>query len=990
MGNPLAKRFARSMLAGAWLAFGAPVLLAQGGTIVGRVIDSRMNLPVAQAAVEVDGTRLGTTTGADGRFRVANIPAGAHALIARRIGYGSARKPVTIVAGSELTVDFALEPAAVSLDEVVVTGTAGGEQRRSVGNAVSTIDAADVLAKSGAPTLTSLLSARSPGVNVLSTTGRVGAGPSIQIRGRNSLSLGNSPLIYLDGVRVNSASGTGPSALSGRLGGQGASVAGRLNDLNPDDIESIEVISGPAAATIYGTDAASGVIQIITKRGHAAKPQFSMRVEEGSLYFRDASERVQTNYFKDPKSGAIVPWNGIEQQADSGHPLFRTGLVRHYNGSVNGGNDDYRFYVSSGYNNDYGIEPNNTSRMFSVHGNVTTSLGARSDINTSLNFVKKSDHLGADMGASALIGAQYGHGLIYPSGKGFYPNFPPDVPQKLYDNADAVDRFTGSATLNNRLTDWFTQRAVLGIDYTGNDSRSIEHFAPADLAAFLSASQAAGSILQTLRHVSIVTADYGGTAKAALTSNLVASTSVGGQFNNSESNTSQLGGSGFPANGVETVTSLTTPIAATQTQLINTTIGAYAQEQLAWRDRLFVTGALRVDNNSAFGEDFKWVTYPKLSVSWVASDEEFLRGSRVLPTLRLRAAYGENGRSPNAFSALRTFSPVPGAAAVTPGNIGNPLLKPERSRGYEVGFEANFYNRLSLDVTYFSQRTLDAILDQAVAPSSGFSGTRPVNLGRVDNRGIEAQGTLQALTRRNVSWDITGNIGTNRDVVRDLGGLPSLITIAGTANVVDYPIGGIWSKRIVSADRDATTKLATNVLCDGGNGKPAIACAQAPFVFLGTATPKVTGAITNTISIGRRLQFYVLTDFKRGNLLVNNVDLVRCTSLTGAPLCERNYFPEKYDILLLAASTPTARTANALDQYYTDGSFVKLREVSARYTIPEQWLRGVSNASLVLGARELHTWTKYTGLDPEGLFNGNDQAVTPPLTQFLVTLNVRF
>src|SRR5262245_22876509 len=249
--------------------------------VSGRVIDSRSELPLAGVSIEVEGTRLGASTDADGRYRIANVAAGERLVIARRIGYTSGRSTVGVAAGQPATADFRMAVSAMMLDEVVVTGTAGGELRRSIGNTVATIDAADMLAKSASKDLTSLLSARAQGLNVFPTTGRLGAGPSIQIRGRSSIGLSNSPLVYVDGVRVNSASGQGPVAVSGGLAGQGSQVGGRLNDLNPDDIESIEVISGPAAATIYGTEAASGVIQIITKHGRSGdRPALSFRGEE--------------------------------------------------------------------------------------------------------------------------------------------------------------------------------------------------------------------------------------------------------------------------------------------------------------------------------------------------------------------------------------------------------------------------------------------------------------------------------------------------------------------------------------------------------------------------------------------------------------------------------------------------------------------------------------------------------------------------------------
>ena len=969
------------------------LLLAAGAaqaqsTITGRVTDARSTLPLAGVSVEVEGTRFGATTDSAGQYRLNGVPAGAQTLIARRIGYASLRRPVA--ESRPATVDFALVVSATMLDEVVVTGTAGGELRRSIGNAVATIDAADMLAKSAATNITSLLNARAPGLNILPTTGRLGAGPSIQIRGRSSIGLSNSPLVYVDGVRFNSASGTGPVAVSGGLAGQGSQVGGRLNDINPDDIESIEVISGPAAATIYGTEAASGVIQIITKRGRAGeKPSLSFRMETGSLYFGDAENRIPTNYAKD-KTGAIVQWNGYKQEADSGRPLFRTGATRRYIGSASGGRDAVRYYVSGAYENDYGIEPNNGMRQFSSHANLSTSLGAATEMTTSLNYTQKSEHLGADQGASALLGAEYGHPVLFAAGRGFYPNFPPEVPQQLYDNAVGVNRFTGSTTLNNSSFKWFSQRATVGLDYTTEDARAIERFAPPELAPLLSAAQAGGRIGQTLRRNTIVTADYSGTAKFNLTSTVGSSSSIGGQYYNTESNSSFLGGSGFPAPGVETVSSVASPVGATQSQTINTTIGAYGQQQFSWRDRVYLTAALRVDNNSAFGEDFKWVTYPKLSASWIVSDEGWWPLAGTVNTFRLRSAYGESGRQPNAFSALRTFTPIAGANGITPGNIGNPDLKPERGKEVEVGFESNLWNRLDLNVTYFTKQTYDAIISQAVAPSSGFSSSRFMNLGRVDNHGFEAQATLQAITRRNFSWEVTGNIGTNGDVVKDLGGVPSIITTYGPANVVGYPVSGLWSRVVVAADRDATTGLATaaSIKCDDGSGA-GVACASAPFRYIGTQTPKVTGAIGNTFNVGKRLRFFALTDFKTGHKGISSVELIRCSGAAGAGLCRANYYPNEYDIKYMAEATTAALSAGYLDQYFQSLSFFKLRELSATYNIPERWTRGTT-ASFTLAARELGTWTDFRGIDPEAFIGTSDQAVTPPLNRILATFNIKW
>lgn len=273
-----------------------------------------------------------------------------------------------------------------------------------------------------------------------------------------------------------------------------------------------------------------------------------------------------------------------------------------------------------------------------------------------------------------------------------------------------------------------------------------------------------------------------------------------------------------------------------------------------------------------------------------------------------------------------------------------------------------------------------------------------MNLGRVDNHGIELAATAQLLRRADVAWELSGSVATNGEEIKDLGGVPSLITSASQFNVVGYPILAAFAKRVVSADRDPTTLRATNVLCDGGPGQPPIACAQAPFLFVGTPTPKWSGAIANTVTLFNRLRLYALMDFKGGHVLFNNNEILRCTGALGAGLCEANYYPERYSPVYLAETVGNASAQGITHQYYQSGSFLKLREISASYTVPQRWVWGASAATISLAARELHTWTDYRGLDPEvnssqagtGSPNLQDQAVTPPLSRLIATINLRF
>lgn len=968
----------------------APLTAAQepetGG--VSGVVTDRSGQPIAGARVEIEGTRLVVGTSPEGRFTFQDVPAGTRTVIVERLGYGTTREAVTVTPGETTSVEIELELSAIQLDQVVVTGTAGGARVRTMGSSVEVLDIASVQELARAPDMTSLLNARAPGLSLDQSSGRLGASPSINIRGQSSLGLGNQPLVYIDGVRVNSETGLG--AFGGvSLGSQGSSVRGRLNDIHPDDIESIEVIKGPAAASMYGTEASNGVIQIITKRGSTNQdPQFNMRLQYGTMHFRDAENRLPTNYFAGPE-GEVLTWNAVRSEDELGRSLFSTGNTSEVHASVTGGSESIRYYASASFRDEEGVEPNNFGDQFSLHSNTEIDLTTDISLATSLNYTQIESHLGNDTGASAMLGAICGHDVVFPASRGFCLGFPPELPRELYDNSDETTRFTGSGTLTWQMSPWLSHRLLLGIDHVNSDARALERFAPDDLAMFLPPTFAAGRIGQLLRERRGVTLDYAGTATAQISPDFTSRSSVGLQWDRRQHRNSGLGGMGFPAPGIELVSATATRLDSSQSELVNTTLGAYVQQQFGWSDRLFVTGALRVDNNSAFGEDLEWVSYPKVDAAWTVSEEDFWPWPDALNTFRLRAAYGESGRAPNAFSALRTFSPVQGpggTSGFTAGSIGNPDLRPERGKELEVGFEAMLFDRVNLDFTYFSKRTTDLIVNQPVSPSSGFSGSVPRNVGRVDNQGYELSAGLQAFQGDRVAWQVDARLAWNEDEIKDLGDLPGAVSSFGTANRVGYSIGGFWSRRVVSAELDPNTGQAVDVMCDGGPGASAVECAEAPFVYLGPSAPTTTGSLGNTLSIGNRVRLYALVDFASGHLRYNNDEHLRCGGLAGAPFCEINYFPERFPAEQVAQATGQALAMGTVDHFFQDASFAKLREVSISYAFPEGLIPRTSRASLTLAGRELATWTDFGGIDPEN----SGQAVLPPLTRFTATLNIGF
>ena len=980
-----------SAVALAVAAIGAPLAAQSTRTISGTVLSAVALTPIQGADVRIQGATTGVLTDVSGRFRLPNVPSDQVTITVRRIRY----QPLTqTVRAGTTDLRLLMTEASVTLNEVVITGTAVGEQQRSIGNAVSSINAAQEIERSGVGDVGNLINARAAGVIVTSGNGRAGSGTGIAIRGRSTISLNQQPLVYIDGVRVTNDAGTGTAA----QGGRGIS---RLNDISPEDIESIEIIKGPAAATIYGTEASNGVIQIITKRGRASdKPRWGLSVRQGTQWFQDPEGRIPTNYAKNA-SGQILSWNAIEEEKARGVEIWKNGQLQSFSGTLSGGTSLAQYYVSSVYDKDKGIEPNNHLDRYTGNANLNITPGRTIDVNSRVGYVAGKTHLGADYGVGTITGAMYGSPLaLNTPSRGFGFGYPPEVVWGVFDNTQELNRFTGSTTFNHRPLNWFAHRLIVGVDQTTEDNQYLQKFVPVQWKPLFTTSGAKGQVQQDLRNITYLSGDYSGTAKFNLTRSLLSSTSFGGQYYQKRVRSSQVIGLEFPAPGLKVAAAAATR-QGSQDFLTNTTVGFYGQEQLAVNDRIFLTGAVRVDNNSAFGDNFDLATYPKVSGTWVISEEPFWKIGAI-NTLKLRAAYGQSGLQPEVFTALRTFQPVTGTAdqpAVTPQLIGNSDLKPERGQELELGFEGQAFNRLSVDFTYFTKTTKDAILLRPVPPSLGFPGSQYVNIGEVSNRGLELRATLQALTRDEVAWEITGNVGTTKDKIEDLGGIP-FVTVPGgptQRNVEGYPIAGQWAKRVTSATVDATTGRATNLQCDGGPGNQPLACASAPLVFMGTITPKVTGAVSNTVTLWKRLSLYGLVDFKRGNKLLNTDETIRCAIFL---VCDVNMNPSKYDPIYVA-NAQNGSSLQIVNRFIQDASFAMLREVSASYSIPERYAQkaGATRASITVAGRNLHRWTSYTGLDPESraLQNVNnafqaafDQGVTPTLAQFIATLNLTF
>ena len=723
--------------------------LAQQASVAGRVTDSASHHPLVSAQVYVSGTTLRTLTDQSGRFHFEKVPPGSVALRAVLIGYRAATRTITVAPGEAASVDLSLSFTPFGLEAVVVTAT-GAQTEREQGNAIHKVDPADITSKAPVLDMSNLLNGRAPGLLVQDAGGTTGSGTRTRIRGSNSLSLSNEPVIYVDGVRVEN----GASSISVGVGGQTPS---RLNDINPNDLETVQVAGGPSASVLYGTDAANGVIQLQTKQGKPGPTRWEVYAEGGAL--NDITTYPANYRGADALDSTCTLISQVankctQSQLHIFNPIeafspFRTGHRQEYGVAASGGTDQTTYYVSGHWNQELGVYQANENRQVSVLANLHQQASSHLDFLARAGYTSGKLRLPENDNNSlgVLSSGFLGHADTVNQGYGFL------TPQQSFSilTFQTIDRFTGSFQANYRPAEWLVVQGVAGIDFTSRfDERTFPTGAiPAAFSGSLNAGQRSANPFQIYNWTGTVDA----TASFVLTPTVTSTTTVGAQYfkNNfhgvvASRSLGLAAGTGSLAGGV-------VPFDSETTQPV-VTFGKFIEERVGIRDRIFLAGALRNDRNSSFGIKFGDVVYPKLSGSWVISEEPFFPRTSRLNTLRLRAAWGQSGVHPGPLDAVQYYAATPvlvggvDVPGITVGNLGSQTLKPERTSEVEVGFEADGLNQmLHLDVAYYDKSSRDALVARHLAPSLGTSDTRFENLG-------EARSATKASRspRRRTSW----------------------------------------------------------------------------------------------------------------------------------------------------------------------------------------------------------------------------------------------
>lgn len=979
MKHSYGKRALAALALAAALLWPATVQAQETGRIVGSVTGASSMAPLDGAQVVVQGLNIGAITNAQGRFIILNVPVGTHIVRVENLGYSPAQQQVTVTAGGTSELAFSLTQTAVALEELVVTGTAAEVRAREVGNSLDAITSREI---ENLPVTNpeNIIGGRIPGVTIQQSGGQPGSGGTIRIRGQNTASQAPEPLIYIDGVRVYNLP----------VGGGGSSRVqfSPLQDINAADIERIEVIKGASATTLYGTEASGGVIQIFTKRGVQGAPIWNAQITTGFQSMQRLGDPDDPSELYTRCGAELFGFNGagsnvgervdfVDPTCPSSGRWFENGLQQRYALSVRGGSETVNYFVSGNFNSADGTLRTQNSTDGGIRANVDLRPLDNFSIAVNSSYQRRSSQFVED--------GNNGNGFLLNVGRGTNNNFKlgkgddcEGITVTCVTNAYLIDdtentavsdRYTLSSTLSWSPTESLPQKLAVGWDYLSLTNETWEFFGHlrTPLGSY-------GSTLDTREKLSI---DYTGSWQAMFGDRISSTFSWGGQIFRDRFRQKDTFAQDFSGPGRPLLTSGSASPSIDDQIISVTNAGFFLQEVIGLDDRLFLTAGLRVDGNSAFGDDFGLQTFPKISASWIVSDYDFFPVD-FIDTFKLRGALGYSGRAPGAFDRLRTWSPVveePGSGGFTPGDVGNDIVGPERTREIEFGFDASVLDgRFGLEFTQFYARTTDALVPVTLPPSQGFLAASIQNVGLIEGSGTELQITAVPVQSPSFDWTVRANLGFNENEAIDLD--DQEIFADNKAGVREgFPVPSYFGARVMNPNEFAD---------------PVIEADQ----YYGPVNPTRIIGLGSTLTFNQNLTADVLFEHQGGHFL---------PQYTGYQNARRGVWFQCFDAYApivaadqgdpgaVAGLTANERALCALngagvspnsDYWIESADFWKLRQVALTYQLPESIVsRFASRGSVTLSGSNLFLWTDYSGLDPEvedfsdraegGIYDGN-------------------
>ncbi len=962
--------------AGIFLTLMLLVAAARGQTtftLRGKVVMSNGE-PLPGATVQIKNTTFGSVTDVSGDYSFqVNVQAGSYILVFRSLGLLTKEVPLVLGTQTEVVNDISMTADILNLDEIVVTGTSVATSKRQLGNAISTVSSKDI-EQSNSVDLTAALTGKVAGALIQQNSGNPAGGVSVRLRGVSTLAGSSDPLYIVDGVIVDNSSNevidVGGVARTGVIDIGGASQ-NRLVDINPRDIESIEIIKGAAAAAIYGSRANNGVVQIFTKRGNSGRPQLTFG---STLRINERRKEIEFNDFpfvfgEDPNSGeeVLVPVTRYDYYDD----VFRTGFGTDNYLSLKGGTDKTQYFLSGSYLMNQGIIENQDYERYGLRIRLDQTLNDWASLSFGSNFSYSESTDVPNGGINATYGVltaiSFNNNITDPSRDpvtGKFPSLGGFVNHldalANFDFGTITRRYTGDLQLNLTPIEGFGIDYVLGIDTYLEQGKA---FIPigTTVGGFTNGFSRRGDLnrFQINNDITIRYSKQIGTS-------LVSTTSLGGtlQYENVES---------FALNAINLV-----PFVQVSTggdlggdldprrdlRFEKVVQGAYLQQTFGLDSKLYLTGAIRIDGSSVFGEDERTQVYPKISGSYILSEEDFWQSlGSLVPLIKFRASYGEAGNLTGigAFDRFTNVNVAGGSGLLPSTQRGNLTVKPERQKELELGFDLAFLdNRVGLEFTYYDKKVEDLLLNRTLSPTTGFLNQRS-NVGTLENNGIELLLRATPVQSSQFSWTITGIFSTNANEINGLE--EDFILLPGSfgqSAVLNGESLGVFYTTYTATNPDGSPLLTPNGLPQrdrinrDDEGQPTGAFAER---VIGDPNPDYTASLINEVSYGNfdfRLQFDAIQGFDVFNFTrrIGALEVFGNSDLFEEEL--RGELPRGYN----------AATFSTFDRYVEDGSFVKLREISVSYNTSLEKL-GISNLSINLAGRNLFSFDDYSGRDPE-------------------------
>lgn len=978
--------------------------------ISGTVVDAQSLEPLAGATVELLGTERGAITDEDGSFDIAvELRPGSYDLRVRLIGHRELVRSIDL--GTQRAVDvgeISLEPTAVALDELVVTGTGMPTTRRRVGNTIASVSGEEINESVAARSVDQALQGKVPGAVINATTGQAGSGTTIRLRGTSTINGNAEPLYVVDGVIIDNSSDAFVS-VSANEGRQGASLNTRISDIVTGEIERIEVLKGAAAASLYGSRAASGVIQIFTKEGSQGldvrvNQQFSVAETPDRYDLVDLPRAGLADVVFGPADSIGQPVERFDYQDD----IFRSDLATSTQLSVSGGDaEGTSFYMSGSYRNEPGIVASNESEVKNGFLKVSRDVGTDLELTGSLRYAQATNEFliegeQTDGALTNVIFNPTSNDFRFDESLGRYPNSPVlgFNPLQVIDEFDANEdsrRLIGSLQATWSPVERLSVSYVAGLD---DGRQSVRGFTPPGA----SSPTATGQVENTVRTSRQFNNDLTVTYEHPVNDAVSLQSNAGFRWNFEQSDVTVAAAEDLPPE--QQLVGGATQFAF-QSLTEQRTLEAWIQETVALNDRLYLTGGLNIDASSAFGEDERTTLFPRAMASWVVSEEPFFDVG-FLSSLRLRGAYGEaGGRGISPFAQFNNFveNPFAGRPGLVGSSLaGNPALGPETEREVELGFDAGFLaDRANLEFTWYDRTTEDLVLQVPLPPSTGFQ-SQFRNVGEVANTGFEISLRTLNVDTDELTWSTRLQVARNQNEVQRLRTPTDTLTGFGfggsfsNAVIRGQPIGAFYGNFTeTDADGNPVIDPATGLPVRARNGD-----GELLRKVLGDPEPDFTASLQSTLQIGERLSADFLLDGQFGNDVANLTR--RIAEFFGTDAVVEDEIERAIALKDDPSLQPIQYSLNGelignFGRYVEDGTFVKLRELSLRYDLGSEVARlvGARSASVRLAARNLFTLTDYSGLDPEiNMFSANtvargiDFANTPVPRSYVVGFDVRF